>query len=54
MILFCFIIIQYLNDRNAAAPAFIHNSSESLDGNSISRTKFVECPVVLRVPALKK
>lgn len=49
---FVFIIIQYLNDKNAAAPAFIHNSSESLEGNSISKTKFVECPVVLKVPAL--
>lgn len=46
-------IIQYLNARKAAAPAFIHYSSESFEGNSKSVTKLVECPVVLRVPALK-
>jgi hypothetical protein len=45
-------MIQYLNARNAAAPALIHYSSESLEGNSRNVTKFVECPVVLRVPAL--
>jgi len=46
------IIIQYLKDKKAAAPAFIHYSSESFDGNSKSLTKLVECPVVLNVPAL--
>ena len=52
-IIFILYIIQYLNDKNAAAPALIHYSSESLDGSSRKVTKLVECPVVLKVPALE-
>jgi hypothetical protein len=45
------ILYQYLNDKNAAAPALIQTSSSSLEGNSRGITKLVECPVVERVPA---
>lgn len=44
-------INQYLNERNAAAPALIQTSSSSREGNSKGITKLVECPVVDNVPA---
>lgn len=44
-------IFQYLNERNAAAPALIQTSSSSLEGSSKGITKLVECPVVDNVPA---
>lgn len=43
---------QYLSAKNEATPALIHSSSFSFEGNSINITKLVECPVVLKVPAL--
>ena len=42
---------QYLKDKKAATPALIHVFSSSSLLNSMIITKFVECPVVDRVPA---
>lgn len=41
---------QYLRAKKAATPAFIQYSSDLLLGSSKNITKFVECPVVERVP----
>ncbi len=43
---------QYLKDKNAATPARIQMSSCSFEASSINITKFVEWPVVERVPLL--
>ena len=45
-------VFQYLRDKNAATPLLTHESSGSFDGSSINITKFVECPVVDKVPLL--
>lgn len=43
---------QYLKDRKAATPARIQISSCSLEVSYMNITKFVEWPVVDRVPLL--
>ena len=47
-----YVLFQYLRAKKAATPAFIQTSSSWSEANSSHITKFVECPVVLNVPAL--
>ena len=44
--------IQYLKDKKAATPEQIQSSGYDIVGSSIYITKFVEWPVVERVPDL--
>jgi hypothetical protein len=44
---------QYLRARKAATPALTHISYSKLEGISKNMTKFVECPVVDKVPLLE-